>query len=82
MILFFKKLWCKLFDHDCPMTFHREGVFYCWSAGSYDCICKRCGWRWENSERGAEALQRSRNKDPRTPEGEAWLKLTRKQNTK
>lgn len=60
-----KGLWCRIWDHDEPISFHAGGVYWCGSAGPYDCICLRCGSRWEDTPSGQEALIRSMKRDPR-----------------
>lgn len=37
------------------MIFRPRGVYWCVSAGPYDCICK-CGHRWEYTSQGYKAL--------------------------
>ncbi len=59
----FRKIICRIFGHNIPITFRPDGVYWC--NGGYDCICLRCGWRWEESELGAETLRKSKLKDPR-----------------
>ena len=57
--------WCALFGHKEPILFHEDGAYWCDSAGPYDCICLRCGRRWEDTPEGAAALIRSQRTDPR-----------------
>jgi hypothetical protein len=65
-----RRLWCRWFGHDTPITFRPEGAFWCGSAGGYDCICLRCGARWEEySEHGRAELEASGAKDPRLGNG-------------
>lgn len=47
------------------MFFRKEGVYWCWSAGAYDCGCERCDFDWSTTIEGLECLTRSRQKDPR-----------------
>lgn len=66
------KLLCLLFGHKHIMNFHKEGVYWCYSAGGYDCVCERnCGYRWEQTEEGLKVLLKSRERDPRTPSYQA-----------
>jgi hypothetical protein len=60
-----RRLLCRLVGHNDPITFRPEGVFWCRSAGGYDCVCLRCGWRWESTPEGSAALARSQSDDPR-----------------
>jgi len=72
------RLLCSIFGHKHGMKFHKGGLFFCWSAGSYDAICKRCDFKWETTPEGIKALAQSRRQDPRTPEGRAWLETIKK----
>jgi hypothetical protein len=64
-MMFFKRLLCRIFDHKPIMFFRKEGVYWCWSAGPYDCGCERCDHNWAQTLEGQEALERSRKRDPR-----------------
>ncbi len=61
---FFTLCWLR---HHYRTLFREEGVYWCWSAGPYDCQC-RCGARWENTTFGAANLAQSQAKDPRVTE--------------
>ena len=60
-----KRQWCRLVGHHWPIRFHDAGVFWCQSAGAYDCVCTRCAARWEETPEGTEALIWSEARDPR-----------------
>jgi hypothetical protein len=60
-----KRLTCFLFGHIHYMDFVREGIYWCWSAGAYNCLCRRCDFRWETTKYGQAALIKSRTRDPR-----------------
>lgn len=47
------------------MRFHKDGTYFCPSSGPYDCLCKRCDFRYEYTERGYKALESSQKNDPR-----------------
>jgi len=52
-------------NHKMILKFHSKGRFWCWSGGPYDDICERCGFRWEETKEGFEALMESEKTDPR-----------------
>lgn len=60
-----RKILCLVFGHRYRMKFHSTGLYWCWSAGAFDCFCKRCNYSWENTLQGQEALIKSNLKDPR-----------------
>jgi len=65
MLTWLRRLWCTIAGHHWPMNFRQGGVYWCDSAGPYDCVCTRCGARWEDTPAGALALARSLERDPR-----------------
>lgn len=70
-------LLCWLFGHKHIMNFHKEGVYWCFSAGGYDDVCERkgCNFRAELTSDGLRRLLKSRERDPRTPTYQAMRGL-------
>lgn len=64
--MMWNKIVCFLVGHKSELRFHKNGVYWCHIKGGYDDICGRCGWRWETTKSGLEALKKSQKSDPRT----------------
>jgi hypothetical protein len=60
-----RRLVCRVLGHKHYMVFQDKGLYWCWSAGPFDCRCRRCDFKWEDTPEGQRQLEKSREKDPR-----------------